>query len=106
MLRALELMRAAPAAARSELLDALEEAPAEGELAERARSVCVKAYRALTEATASAAALPDGGLPNALEVDARTLLKTLQHADEQLKEAQRLLPQCRQATADLRLYAR
>ena len=106
MLRALEMMQAAPPPARAELLDALEEEPAQGAAAERARSLCVKAYRALTAATAAAAALPDGGLPKALDEDARTLLHSLQRADEQLKEAQQLLPRCHRATAALRQVAR
>ena len=106
MLQALELLQAAPPASRAELLDALEEQPASGALAETARRRCTGAYRALTAAKAAAAALPDGGLPNAIDRDARELLDTLRRADEQLKEATRLLPACREAVNALRSFAK
>ncbi len=104
--RAIELLQGAEPASRQRLLEALEEQRAEGEVAERARTTCVAAYRALTQATQAAAALPDGGLPNAADADARALLETLRDADEQLKRAQQLLPQCRDANAELRNLTR
>ncbi len=102
MLHALELLQAADQDSRPRLLQALEETPSKGKPAEYARETCVRAYRALDEATRAARALPDGGLPKALDQDARELLETLRRADEQLKTANQLLPECREAMQALR----
>jgi hypothetical protein len=103
LLARLERMREADAGERQGLLATLEQQHARGEIAERARSVCVSAYRALHESTRLEAqvrrelASPD---------PAPTSLADLQKAEDELSRAKREMPDCDGAIVALRQLVR
>ena len=99
----IERMRSAEPPAREQLLASLDAAKAQGELAERARSSCVTAYRALGESTRL-----EAQVRRELESPspAPTALADLQRAEEQLKQAKAAMPVCDGAMAALHQLAR
>ena len=103
MVLAIERMRDAEPMAREELLASLDAAKAQGELAERARSSCVTAYRALGESTRL-----EAQVRRELESPspAPTALADLQKAEEELGRAKAAMPACDSAMAALRQLAR
>jgi hypothetical protein len=103
LLARLERMREADAAEREGLLATLEQQHPQGQTAERARTVCVSAYRALHESTRLEARVrrelssPD---------PAPTSLADLQKAEDELARAKREMPECDGAIVALRQLVR
>jgi hypothetical protein len=107
VLHALDALRDAPGdalAARRKLLADLETTPATAPSAVRARDACAAAYRLLLDGTELERGLQaelagDGGA-------AASLVPRLLEAERKIKQSGTLMPDCEQASAELRLGRR
>jgi hypothetical protein len=105
IITAIERVQMAPPDGRKDVLEALEKESAKGELAEKARSSCARAYRAMHDAKDRIAALEKrvaahrkAGTTPEHQVIAELIL-----AQAGLDEAQKGMDECQTALRELRL---